>query len=184
MVQWEQLLTRRFKRFLAQSKKNITEESIETMPDILFIDGGKGQFNIAKKVLRKLKVNITIVAVTKDENRKSGQEKLIVCDKVLDLKACDRNIKLKENNPAQHLIEQLRDESHRFAIIGHRKKRDKKRQTSELNQIDGIGNKRRQALLKYFAGIKGIKLASIDDISKVEGISKNLAQNIYNYFHE
>ncbi|MGY0399419.1 MAG: excinuclease ABC subunit UvrC [Ostreibacterium sp.] len=170
----EQLLRRRFIRFQHQvDNPDITER----IPDILFVDGGLGQFHVAERILVELGVKkVIVIGVAKGADRKAGMERLIVGN--------DNNlIKLSAHNPAMHLIQQIRDESHRFAITGHRKKRDKRRLDSVLSEIEGIGNKRRQSLLKYFAGIRGIKNASIEDLQKAEGISPILATKIHDYFH-
>ncbi len=170
----EQLLKRRFIRF----QDNADNVDIgERMPDILFVDGGLGQFHIAEQVLSELGIpSVILVGVAKGADRKAGLERLIVGN--------DKNlIKLSADSPAMHLIQQIRDESHRFAITGHRKKRDKKRLDSVLKEIEGIGDKRRQSLLKYFAGIKGVKNASVEELQKVNGISPKLATRIYHYFH-
>ncbi len=170
----EQLLKRRFIRF---QENTDNPDVTERMPDILFVDGGLGQFHVAEKVLSELGIpNVILIGVAKGADRKAGMERLIVGN--------DKNlIKLSADSPAMHLIQQIRDESHRFAITGHRKKRDKKRLDSVLKEIEGIGNKRRQSLLKYFAGIKGVKNASIEELQKVDGISPKLAERIYDYFH-
>ncbi len=173
----EQLLQRRFKRFLKQESKRNGDKVSERIPDILFVDGGLGQFHVAEAVFTELGIdNVLLVGVAKGADRKAGLERLIV--------GKDSNlVKLGATDPAMHLIQQIRDESHRFAITGHRKKRDKKRLGSVLTEIEGIGDKRRQSLLKYFAGIKGVKNASIEELQKVEGISPKLAQKIHDYFH-
>lgn len=173
----EQLLTRRFTRFLKQEKGEITNNSGEKIPDILFVDGGLGQFHVAERVLGELGVrNVLLIGVAKGADRKAGLERLIVGNE-------NNLLRLGTAHPAMHLIQQIRDESHRFAIMGHRKKRDKARLDSELKDIEGIGDKRRQSLLKYFAGIKGVKNASIEELQKVDGISPKLAEKIHDYFH-
>lgn len=170
----EQLLKRRFVRF--QQDEDNADVS-ERMPDILFVDGGLGQFHVAQKVFAELGVTqVILIGVAKGADRKVGLERLIVGSD-------EHLIKLSADNPAMHLIQQIRDESHRFAITGHRKKRDKTRLDSVLKEIEGIGDKRRQSLLKYFAGIKGVKNASAEELQKVEGISPTLAARIYDYFH-
>lgn len=173
----EQLLTRRFTRFLKQEKGEVANAAGEKIPDILFVDGGLGQFHVAEKVLGKLGVgSVLLVGVAKGADRKAGLERLIVGHE-------NNLVKLGATHPAMHLIQQIRDESHRFAITGHRKKRDKARLQSELKGIEGIGDKRRQSLLKYFAGIKGVKNAGIEELQKVDGISPKLAEKIHDYFH-
>lgn len=170
----EQLLRRRFVRFQAQ--QGDTEIS-EKQPDILFVDGGVGQFHVAENVLAELGISdVLLIGVAKGADRKAGLERLIVGQS-------GHRVKLAAQNPAMHLIQQIRDESHRFAITGHRKKRDKSRLDSELKGIEGIGDKKRQSLLKYFAGIKGVKQASMEELQKVDGISPRLAARIYDYFH-
>ncbi len=173
----EQLLTRRFTRFLKQARGEVANDAGEKLPDILFVDGGLGQFHVAERVLAELGVeHILLVGVAKGADRKAGLERLIVGSE-------NHYVKLGATHPAMHLIQQIRDESHRFAITGHRKKRDKARLDSELKDIAGIGDKRRQSLLKYFAGINGVKNASIETLQQVEGISPALAEKIYDFFH-
>ncbi|PID65639.1 MAG: excinuclease ABC subunit C, partial [Gammaproteobacteria bacterium] len=146
----QELLQRRFSRFLRQADDAAISEK---MPDILFVDGGLGQFHVAEKVFADLGIGaVLLIGVAKGADRKAGLERLIVGHEA-------HRIKLAATNPAMHLIQQIRDESHRFAITGHRKKRDKQRLDSELKGIAGIGDKRRQSLLKYFGGIRGVKNA-------------------------
>lgn len=167
-----QLLQRRFKRF-----KNNQLLGDETQPTVLLVDGGKGQFNMALEVLAELGIDdMVVIGVAKGAERKAGQERLLI-------KGQQYAKKLDANHPALLLIQQIRDESHRFAITGHRKKRDKKRNESILKEIEGIGDKRRQSLLKYFAGIKGVSNASVDELAKVSGISRKMANTIYEFFH-
>ncbi len=104
-------------------------------------------------------------------------ESLILADE-------NKTIQLAANSPALHLIQQIRDEAHRFAITGHRQRRQKSRNRSSLETIEGVGNKRRQNLIKHFGGIQGIERAGVDDLARVPGINKNLAQKIYDTFHE
>lgn len=170
-----QALTRRFKRFTEQSDDNATKTN-EAAPDILFVDGGKGQFNVAREVLDDFAVDCLLVGIAKGEGRKAGLETLFVG-------ATSNAVNLAENNPALHLIQQIRDEAHRFAITAHRKKRDKKRVGSVLDDIDGVGPKRRMALLKRYGGLKGVMDASIEDLAKTDGINKSLAEIIYNHLH-
>lgn len=173
----EQLLSRRFTRFLKQEKGEIANDAGEKMPDILFVDGGLGQFHVAERVFTELGItDVMLIGVAKGADRKAGLERLIVGSE-------NHVVKLAATHPAMHLIQQIRDESHRFAITEHRKKRDKARLNSELKGIEGIGDKRRQSLLKYFAGIKGVKNASIEELQKVDGISPTLAERIHDYFH-
>ncbi|GAB2189974.1 excinuclease ABC subunit UvrC [Sessilibacter sp. MAH1] len=159
-----QALTRRYKRL---------REGEDKMPDILLVDGGKGQFNIAKEVLEELGVSgVELVGIAKGTTRKAGFETLIV-------DGGSRELTLDSTSAALHLLQEIRDEAHRFAITGHRNRRDKARKTSTLESIPGIGAKRRQELLKHFGGLQGVKGASIEDLAKVPGISKSLAEEIY-----
>ena len=143
------------------------------LPDILFIDGGKGQLRQAVEVLDQLDVdNVLLIGVAKGEGRKAGLEKLVFSDGRAD-------VYLPEDNIAFHLILNVRDEAHRFAISSHRQKRDKARRQSSLESIPGLGPKRRQTLIKHFGGIQGVKQAGVEDLAKINGISRKLAQIIY-----
>jgi len=117
-----------------------------------------------------------VVGVAKGPERKPGEEELI-------LESEARTLQLAPSHPGLHLIQQIRDEAHRFAIVGHRARRGKSRTTSMLNEIPGIGAKRRQALIEHFGGLRGVQAAAIDDIAKVEGISRPLAERIYKHLH-
>lgn len=153
------------------------------LPDVLFIDGGLGQLHQAEDIIKeKFKdsdefVPPLLVGVAKGEGRKVGLETLI-------LGYTHEEINLQIDNPALQLVVHIRDESHRFAITGHRNRRAKARRTSTLQEIPGIGEKRRQALLKYFGGMQELVGASVNEISKVQGISKELAQTIYDHLHD
>ena len=163
----EQAITRRFKR--------LTEANY--LPDILIIDGGKGQITVARRVLSALKVQgVKLVGIAKGPDRKAGWERLILADEA-------REITLPSDSPALHLLQQIRDEAHRFAITTHRKKRQKVSLDSSLEGIDGIGAKRRQALLRRFGGLQELAKAPLEEIAKVPGINHALALRIYEYFH-
>lgn len=145
------------------------------LPNILFIDGGKGQVKVAQEVLQELKLTIYIVGIAKGVSRKAGLETLILLD---------NSFILDKTSPALHLIQLIRNEAHRFAITSHRKRRAKTRRTSILETIEGIGLKRKQQLLIHFGGLQGISKAGVIDLVKVPGISQQLAQNIYDFFQE
>lgn len=165
----KQALSRRFRK---------AGESDGKLPDVLFIDGGKGQLRQAIEVMDELELHqVLLVGVAKGEGRKTGLEKLVFSDgraeKYLGI-----------NSPALNLIMQVRDEAHRFAISGHRAQRAKKRRESPLEHIPGLGPRRRQTLLKHYGGLQGITRAGVEDLVKIPGINKKLAQQIYDEFHE
>jgi excinuclease ABC subunit C len=147
------------------------------LPDILLIDGGKGQVNKALAVLEELQVmGVFVLGVAKGMGRRPGLETLILADG-------KTSITLPADSPALHLIQSIRDEAHRFAITGHRQQRGKARMTSQLEQIEGIGSKRRQQLIHYFGGLQGVTRAGVEELARVPGINKNLAQRIYDALH-
>ena len=163
----EQALKKRFDRDLEEEK----------ISDIIFIDGGKGQLNRALQVFQELDVKWDknrphLIGVAKGVDRKAGLETLIISRQ-------EREINLSPDNLALHLIQHIRDESHNHAISGHRKKRQKAFTQSGLETIEGVGAKRRQALLKYLGGMQGVKNATLDEIASVPGISKALAEKIF-----
>jgi len=161
-------LTRRYQKIASGEAKQ---------PDLILIDGGKGQVGVAAEVLAELGLNeIELIGVAKGPERKAGMEELIFADE-------RKPIQLGVDHPGLHLIQQIRDEAHRFAITGHRARRGKSRTKSVLDDIDGIGPKRRQMLITRFGGVKGVGNASIEELAKVEGISPALAERIYAILH-
>ncbi|WP_339615455.1 excinuclease ABC subunit UvrC [uncultured Gilvimarinus sp.] len=163
-----QALTRRYTRLQKGEGK---------LPDILFIDGGKGQLGVAEKVMAELGVNnVLLIGVAKGTTRKAGFETLYHS-------GTGKEIVLGSDSPALHVIQHIRDEAHRFAITGHKNRRDKKRKTSSLEGIPGVGATRRRELLRHFGGLQDIQRASVDDLARVNGLSRKLAEDIYGYFH-
>tara|TARA_R110000868_G_scaffold8205_3_gene42424 strand:+ start:14212 stop:16017 length:1806 start_codon:yes stop_codon:yes gene_type:complete len=157
-----QALTRRYQRVKKEEGK---------LPDILIIDGGKGQITQAREVLEELQIDtVALVGIAKGATRKAGLEIVYFQGKAIDF---------SEHSLGLNLLQFIRDESHRFAISGHRQQRGKAKRVSTLEQIDGIGPKRRRELLRHFGGLQALKTASLDDIGKVPGISASLAKTIF-----
>ena len=147
------------------------------VPDVLFVDGGKGQLAEAMNVLEELELDwMTVVAVAKGRARRPGAERLF-------MPRTDKPLQLPADSPALLLIQQIRDEAHRFAITGHRARRAKARRQSPLERIPGLGPKKRRELLKQFGGLQGVVNAGVDDLVKVRGIGRKLAETIYNELH-
>ncbi len=161
---------------LARRYKNV--QDAEKIPDILFIDGGKGQLSQAEQFFEEWPHDKKpfLIGVAKGTTRKPGLETLIMADS-------HETIPMNADRPALHLIQHIRDESHRFAISGHRNRRQKVKNTSTLESIPGIGAKRRQSLIKYMGGLQGLKKASKSEIASVPGISEDLADIIYDHLH-
>ncbi|KZX82254.1 excinuclease ABC subunit C [Oleiphilus sp. HI0009] len=167
------------KQALSRRYRKVNEEPSKR-PDIIFIDGGKGQLNMAIDVLNELNASdILLLGIAKGATRKPGFETLFIPDGQGGLKT----IQCASDEPSLHLMQHIRDEAHRFAITGHRKRRDKSRRQSQLEGIDGVGPTRRRSLIKYFGSVQGIKTASIEEIAKVDGISSSLAEHIYLSLH-
>lgn len=146
-------------------------------PDLLVIDGGKGQVGVAAEVLAEQGLHATqLIGVAKGPERKPGLEEIVFPDR-------ERALSLPADHPGLHLLQQIRDEAHRFAIQGHRARRGKARLNSSLQEIGGIGAKRRHALLTHFGGLKGVQAASVDDLARVPGISRALAERIFASLH-
>ena len=166
----EQVLTRRFERLTKGEGK---------LPDILLIDGGKGQLTQAANVLARFDLDsLRVLGIAKGISRRAGQETLF-------LKEGERfkEIAIATESPALHLLQQVRDEAHRFAITAHRQRRGNARKRSQLEDIPGLGPKRRRDLLKHFGGQQGLKRAAEAEIAKVGGISEKLAASIYEHYH-
>jgi excinuclease ABC subunit C len=163
-----QVLDRRYRKIV---------EGEGRLPDLILIDGGKGQVGAAFQVLAELGLSdLPMIGVAKGEERKAGLEQLIYPER-------SEPLRLPADNPGLHLIQQIRDEAHRFAISGHRNRRAKTRNHSTLEEIAGVGPKRRQRLLSRFGGLKGVASASIEELTQVEGISRELAEKIYQQLH-
>ncbi|WP_306582526.1 helix-hairpin-helix domain-containing protein, partial [Dokdonella sp.] len=163
-----QALQRRYKR--VQAGEGV-------LPDLLLIDGGAGQVRQAVDVLNELGVEgVPIVGVAKGAARRAGDETLILADS-------GRSVFPGPDSPASHLIQAVRDEAHRFAIGGHRGRREKARETSTLEEIPGIGPRRRAALLRHFGGLGGLARAGVEELMEVAGIRRELAERIYGAFH-
>jgi excinuclease ABC subunit C len=160
-------LTKRF-------HKSVEENGV--LPDLLLIDGGKGQISSAVEAMAELGLSdVLLLGVAKGESRKPGLETLIFAN--------GRELRLAKDHPGFHLIQQVRDEAHRFAITGHRAKRGKARMQSTLEDIPGIGPRRRKQLLEHFGGLQGVRDAGVDALASVNGISRELAETIYGALH-
>jgi excinuclease ABC subunit C len=164
----QQALTRRYKRI---------RDGEVTAPDILLIDGGKGQLAAAARVLEELGIRgVTMIGVAKGPDRRAGQEQLFTV-------GSDVPIQLPPDSAALHLIQRVRDEAHRFAVAGHRRKRAKRHNESILEAIPGLGKVKRRELLKQFGGLQGILRAGVDDFAQIRGLGRGLAEVIYEHLH-
>ncbi len=172
-----EVIERRFKRLIKDSKEASPEMIDEEWPDLLLIDGGKGQFNAVSAVLEDLGVqdDVTLVAIAKGPDRNAGREKFFMHDRP--------DFSLPENDPTLHFLQRLRDEAHRYAIGAHRTRREKQLKSSPLDAIEGVGATRKKALLLHFGSAKAVAEAGVMDLARVEGVSKALAQKIYDHFH-
>jgi len=166
----KEVLTRRFKRAMLESGNYLT------LPDLILIDGGKGQYSVAKEVLNEFGLHdLPMIAIAKGKERNSGNETFFYNGK---------SYKFERNDPTLFFLQRLRDEAHRFAINSHRSKRSKNLTKSLLDQISGIGAIRKRALLNHFGSARAVESASLDEIKSVEGVEEKVANKIYNFFHE
>ena len=166
----KEVLFRRFSKAIKEKSGSLS------LPDLIIIDGGKGQYSVSKEILNELGLHdLPILAVAKGKKRNAGEEKVYHKNK---------EFTFSKNDPLLFLIQRLRDEAHRFAISTHRAKRKKNLKKSLLDQIQGIGRQRKRALLNHFGSARAVESASLDDLKSVEGIEDNIANKIYNYFHE
>jgi excinuclease ABC subunit C len=166
----KEVLFRRFSRAIKEKSGSLS------LPDLILIDGGKGQYSVSREVLNELGLHdLPILAVAKGKKRNAGEEKIYYENK---------EFLLKKDDPLLFFIQRLRDEAHRFAISTHRAKRKKNLSKSLLDQIQGIGKLRKRALLNHFGSARAVEAASLEDLKSIEGIEDNIANKIYNYFHE
>jgi excinuclease ABC subunit C len=166
----KEVLTRRFKRAMLEVGNYLT------LPDLVLIDGGKGQYSIAKEVLNEFGLHdLPMIAIAKGKDRNSGNENFFYEGK---------SYKFERNEPTLFFLQRLRDEAHRFAISSHRAKRAKGIKKSLLDQIDGVGSIKKRALLNHFGSARSVESASYDEIKSVEGVEEKVAKKIYNFFHE
>jgi len=165
-----EVLKRRFSRALKEEKNTLS------LPDLVLIDGGKGQYSVSREILNDLGLHeLPIIAIAKGKNRNAGDETFFHEGKT---------IKFKKNDPTLFFLQRLRDEAHRFAISTHRSKRRKSLSKSLLDQISGIGKNRKRALLNHFGSAKLVEAASFEDLRSVEGIEERVAKKIHDFFHE
>ncbi len=166
----KEVLRRRFSKALKD------ESSTNALPDLVLIDGGKGQYSVSRETLNDLGLHeIPIIAIAKGKNRNAGDETFFHDGKI---------IKFKKNEPTLFFLQRLRDESHRFAVSTHRAKRRKNLSKSMLDQISGVGRNRKRALLNHFGSAKSVESASFEDLKSVDGIEEKVAKKIHDFFHE
>jgi len=168
-----QMIFRRFERAL----KEDPDRTSNSWPDLLLIDGGRGQLNATFEVLDELGItDIAVVAISKGPDRNAGKEQFHMRGK--------QSFTLPFNSPAMHYLQRLRDESHRYAIGTHKARRNKQTLSSPLDQVPGIGAKRKKALLAHFGSARAVSRAGMRDLAAVSGISNAMARQIYDWFHQ
>tara|TARA_Y100000590_G_scaffold437816_1_gene559894 strand:- start:961 stop:1470 length:510 start_codon:yes stop_codon:yes gene_type:complete len=166
----KEVFERRFSKII-KNKKQLDV----TIPDLVIIDGGKGQYSVGKKILEEFGLHdIPVIAIAKGKDRNKGNETFFHKNNAF---------KLSKREPLLFFLQRLRDEAHRFAISSHRMKRKKNLIKSSLDQISGIGRTRKRALLNYFGSARAVESASFDDLKKVEGIKTSVAKKIHDFFH-
>ena len=166
----KEVLSRRFKKAIKE------KDNYLSFPDLVLIDGGKGQYSSARDALNELGLHdIPIIAIAKGKFRNSGDETFFHNGK---------SFKFLKNDPTLFFLQRIRDEAHRFAVSAHRAKRKKGISRSLLDQIEGIGSMRKRALLNHFGSARAVESASLDEIKTVEGVEEKVAKKIYNFFHE
>lgn len=172
-----EVMMRRFKTYQEQSEEEKQDRSI--WPDLLLIDGGKGQLSAVHEALEELGIfesDIAVVSISKGPDRNAGREEFH--------SHLFKSFTLPHSDPTMHYLQRLRDESHRYAIGTHRSKRGKAMQKSILDEISGIGSNRKKALLTFFGSADAVSNANITELEKVDGISRKVAEKIYNHFHD
>ena len=167
----QEVLTRRYERMVREENADSSNR-----PDLILIDGGKGQLGIARKVMAELGLDIPLIGIAKGPDRNAGREQFFMPGRDV--------FNLPPNSPVLYYLQRLRDEAHRFAISAHRAKRKKGISKSLLDQIEGIGAIRKRALLNHFGSARSVESASLDEIKSVEGVEEKVAKKIYNFFHE
>jgi len=162
----------------AEEPEEAVAEEFPDRPDVVLIDGGRGQLGVAREVLGELGIdNVALIGVAKGPDRDAGREHF-------HRPGHDRSMMLEPRDPVLYFVQRLRDEAHRFAIGTHRAKRAKSIGANPLDEIAGIGPSRKRALLKHFGSAKAVSRAGTEDLQAVEGISAQMAQAIYDFFHE
>jgi excinuclease ABC subunit C len=172
-----EVLTRRFSRLLKEAQEDGKDGNSAVWPDLLLIDGGAGQLSSVHEVLDELGIDtLRVVGIAKGPDRDAGRERFFIRGR--------SNFMLQPRDPVLYFVQRLRDEAHRFAIGAHRAKRRKAIGATPLDDVPGIGPARKRALLKHFGSAKAVSRAGVTDLQSVEGISSQMAQTVYDYFHE